>query len=688
MDRAIVYPGQLPQDTDILDTNLFALIGQAFQNQAVLGVNTVVSGLTCTPTAPASLVVNIGVGSIYQMQPTDGSAYGSLGTNSNNIVKQGILPVAQSLTITPPGTTGYSQVYLVQVQLVDTDTGAQVLNYYNSSNPGQPFSGPANSGQAQFTTRSCKCVVALKAGVPATTGTQAAPAPDSGFLGLYTITVPNGATQITTGNITLLATAPFFPTLPQVPYDVQGGVYNYAGQDTGTANAYVITFAAGQPQPAAYKAGMKVSFKAQNACTGASTVNVNGLGAVAIRRASGVALSANDIVSGGVVELTYDGTLFQMQNYLGAGATSNTTTVVNIPYVVDTGTPNAVIATFSPAITAGQQVAGLTIEVKLANTITGSATINVNGLGQRAIRTGDLQNPPNGLFVAGEVLLLVYDGTQYVVVNTTSLIYRKPSANTDIYVNATTGSDTIYDGTSATVVGGGSSAGPFATISKAVYAAFGYAPSQYTITIHVAPGVYAEAVSTPSFSGPNLVIDGGSAATTVISSGASTCIGVSGPNTMLVKNVTIQNSGNPNVANGFSASSGAVLTVQNTISNAVASAVFFAVNNATVVFSNHTFNGSSTFLGWANRNGVVQPGGTLTFGASISVSAGFSASQGGQVDMNFTPGAGPTFVNPSYLNGAKYSAALNGVVIAQSLGGVANLPGTTAGSTATGGQAL
>jgi hypothetical protein len=121
------------------------------------------------------------------------------------------------------------------------DGGAQVLSYFNSANPAQPFSGPNNSGSANMTVRQCKCIVSLKAGVPATTGTQTAPAPDAGFIGLYTITVANGASQITSGNITQLANAPFFPTLPQVPHQVQQGTYVYAGQDTGAGHAVGIT---------------------------------------------------------------------------------------------------------------------------------------------------------------------------------------------------------------------------------------------------------------------------------------------------------------------------------------------------------------------------------------------------------------------------------------------------------------
>jgi len=92
-----------------------------------------------------------------------------------------------------------------------------VLSYYNSANPAQPFSGPSNSGSSNYTQRLCRCSVALKAGAAASTGTQTTPSPDSGYVGLFAITVANGQTQITSSSIAQLATAPFFPALPAVP---------------------------------------------------------------------------------------------------------------------------------------------------------------------------------------------------------------------------------------------------------------------------------------------------------------------------------------------------------------------------------------------------------------------------------------------------------------------------------------
>ncbi len=265
---------------------------------SILGTSTVVAGLVAAPTDPATMNITIGVGTIFSMDEIDATAYGDLGTNTNSVMKMGINQTPQTLTITAPSTGGYSQVYLVQVIIQDIDSGATVLSYYNSSNPSQPYSGPANAGTSNFTTRLCQCTIALKAGVAAPTGSEVTPSPDAGYTGLYTITVVDGQSSITGADIVQLASAPFFPTLPAIPLDVLNGTFVYAGQDTGAANAYVITFGVGQPQPTQYTKGMGVKFTAANTNTGTSTINVDGLGAVTIHRANGVALAANDITAG------------------------------------------------------------------------------------------------------------------------------------------------------------------------------------------------------------------------------------------------------------------------------------------------------------------------------------------------------------------------------------------------------
>ena len=99
---------------------------------------------------------------------------------------------------------------------------------------------------------------------------------------------------------------------PQVSRSsVQDQDFVYAA-DTGAANAYVITLS---PAVTAYAAGQRFSFKATNANTAASTLNVNALGVKNIYRHDSLsALTGGEIVVNGIYEVTYDGTQFLLHN--------------------------------------------------------------------------------------------------------------------------------------------------------------------------------------------------------------------------------------------------------------------------------------------------------------------------------------------------------------------------------------
>jgi len=100
--------------------------------------------------------------------------------------------------------------------------------------------------------------------------------------------------------------------------------HHYAA-DTGITDAYVVTL---NPTPTAYVVGMVVTFKAANTNTGASTINVNGLGIKTIKKNITADLSAGDIPAGAMLPLVYDGTYFQLIATPGIDeiASINTTT--------------------------------------------------------------------------------------------------------------------------------------------------------------------------------------------------------------------------------------------------------------------------------------------------------------------------------------------------------------------------
>ena len=162
MDRATVYNGEELIETDILNGNKFAMIGLAKLAQAVLGTAPVLQGLACTP--GTGLTAAIAAGQVYQMAAVDAMPYSSLGVDSRQVLKQGILADPIALPVPAPGTAGKSINYLVQVQFQEVDTGALVLPFYNASNPAIPYSGPGGLGTSSMTIRSGKCAVQVKAG--------------------------------------------------------------------------------------------------------------------------------------------------------------------------------------------------------------------------------------------------------------------------------------------------------------------------------------------------------------------------------------------------------------------------------------------------------------------------------------------------------------------------------------------
>ena len=138
---------------------------------------------------------------------------------------------------------------------------------------------------------------------------------------------------------------------------------NYA-LDTGSANNYVITITG---QTTTYAAGIAFQFKATNTNTGASTLNVNAQGTQSIVRTDGSALSAGDILAGGIVSVMYDGTNFQLMNDAGGKAE----TFSNVT-VTGTATINvANVTTFSPAITNAQ--------LANSNVTIGNTAVNLGG---------------------------------------------------------------------------------------------------------------------------------------------------------------------------------------------------------------------------------------------------------------------------------------------------------------------
>jgi hypothetical protein len=188
--------------------------------------------------------------------------------------------------------------------------------------------------------------------------------------------------------------------------------------DAGANDTYAITLA---PAITAYTTGARYRFKANTANTGAATLNINSVGAQAIKKLQGgvtTALDDNDIRAGQMVEVVWDGTNFQMISALGnaptAGFSSSTATDVlqAAIFASDAGSNDTYVATLTPAPSG--YVAGVLYRFKANTANTGACTINFNSLGAKTIKkaaggiTTDLDDND---IRAGQWVDLVYDGT-------------------------------------------------------------------------------------------------------------------------------------------------------------------------------------------------------------------------------------------------------------------------------------
>lgn len=149
------------------------------------------------------------------------------------------------------------------------------------------------------------------------------------------------------------------------------------GITTGSANTYTLILT---PSLTSYTAGVCVAIKIHAANTGASTININGLGAKSIKDSKGNNLTSGKLVLNSIYTLRYDGTNFILQ---GEGGEYGTATVSDVLAGKTIGTDNGLVTgtiaskgaeTFVPStsnrtIASGQYLSG----VQTISPVTGTA---------------------------------------------------------------------------------------------------------------------------------------------------------------------------------------------------------------------------------------------------------------------------------------------------------------------------
>ncbi len=302
-------------------------------------------------------------------------------------------------------------------------------------------------------------------------------------------------------------------------------------------------------------------------------------------------------------------------------------------------------------------------------------------------------NQPNAVLDNGNIATLEAEFEAALEAYILSLdLYIPLIKTTTFFVNAATGSDTAYDGISATVSG---SHGPWATIAHAVAVVSGYL-SLGSVTISVAAGTYDGVVLNPSLiSGWTFVTTGG--AVTINGSAAS-----QGRGFLIGNGVIASISGfafgscqyeNINVQEGARAFIGNNTFSPPTVAGAAAIGCLggniLSAGNATStwLFANGSY---SSFLGLVD-GGIATLGSQDAYGTSTLVwGCGSGATVGASISV--TQGASvicspAQFSFTGTVTGPRFSVTLNGTI--NSGGGGVNLfPGSTAGTTGTGGQYL
>jgi hypothetical protein len=130
------------------------------------------------------------------------------------------------------------------------------------------------------------------------------------------------------------------------------------GSDTGGVNTIVVTLF---PAVVNLQEGATYRILVANTNTGAVTIDVNGLGAIALTKLSNVALAAGDILADSIIEVSYDGTQFQLLSGLGNTVTTvNTAGLATGGPISDTGTVTVTEATQAQQIAAASHVVAVT----------------------------------------------------------------------------------------------------------------------------------------------------------------------------------------------------------------------------------------------------------------------------------------------------------------------------------------
>lgn len=188
------------------------------------------------------------------------------------------------------------------------------------------------------------------------------------------------------------------PTLQQQPG-------NYA-QDTGSVNALSIALSPA-PTSMASLEGIPIRVMVLNTNTGASTLEVNGLGAQPIKGLEGYDTAAGTLLQNAIYTFLWSPAASQFFFYAPLQQRVQT-------FTTDTGTANAYAITLNPGPLNISGLIGASISVQILNTNTGASTLEVlNFSAVESIKHSDGTDVAAGEIVGGLVYQFAWNGTYF-----------------------------------------------------------------------------------------------------------------------------------------------------------------------------------------------------------------------------------------------------------------------------------
>jgi len=268
--------------------------------------------------------------------------------------------------------------------------------------------------------------------------------------------------------------------------DVQDGSLTYLTSVSGT-NTITATGPVGM---AAYATGQVFRFISAGANTGATTININSIGAKAVVKLNGSPLVSGDIPSGAMLSVAYDGTSFQLQSTLGvssfsAGATGLTPSSATTGAVTLAG----VLGKLNGGT--GALTASITFVARTSNVV----TITTSGV--HGFVTGDY-------VTVAAVTNTAFNGNFTITgtPTTTSFTYAQTAANVGTTADTGTITDLSYVNLTTNVTG-------------TLYPNFGGTGASTLPTGNLVVGNATSTVSTiaPALNGESLVVTAGASVT-------------------------------------------------------------------------------------------------------------------------------------------------------------------------------